>query len=84
MPIDQDGHFVIHPLLRKNRTDLGYTQEYVSECCDITPREYQNLESGRAKPSFITAIRLSIVLQFSLDDLKQEIQIRKPPLPTPR
>lgn len=70
-----------HSLLVRRRRDLGYTQEYVAECCNMTTRQIQSLEKGTSLPTFMNALRLSIVLEFSLDSLKKEVSIDGFPLP---
>ncbi len=46
------------------------TQAEVAEAAGISVRQYQNLEIGRDIPGLDTALRLSKVLNFSLDDLE--------------
>ena len=59
--------------LRRVLKDL--TQEEVAERCKISVRQYQSLEAGRCLPSYLTALRLSIVLDFSLDAMKEGVDI---------
>ena len=66
-------------ILHQRRTRLGCTQELVAEHCELSTRQYQALEMGHALPSLPTAIRLSVVLDFSLDALKGEVDVS--PLP---
>lgn len=67
-------------ILFHQRSNLGYKQEYVAECCGLTTRQYQALEKGSSLPSFENALRLSIVLDFSLDSLKSEVKVVVLPL----
>jgi len=62
-------------LLHQCRTRLGCTQELVAERCELSTRQYQALEMGHALPSLPTAIRLAVVLGFSLDALKDEVDV---------
>lgn len=60
--------------LYHKRTDAGYTQKKVAEECNMSLRQYQSLEAGHSLPTFVTALRLSIVLDFSLDYMKSEVR----------
>ena len=59
--------------LYHRRIDLGYTQKRVADDCNISLRQYQSLETGHSLPTLVTALRLSIVLDFSLETFKSEV-----------
>lgn len=68
-----DINLAFSTILYQHRKALGYTQEFVAEHCGFSSRQYQSLEMGRSLPSFLNAIRLSILLEFSLDEFKNEV-----------
>ena len=65
----RDEQLLFGERLRARRNAAGYTQEYVAEQAGITLRYYQMLERGEKNVSLDTLIRLSRVLQASVDYL---------------
>lgn len=57
----------------QRRTSYHLTQKEVAEYSGISIRHYQDLEMGRSSPSLATALRLAVVLDFSLDLFKSEV-----------
>ena len=49
------------------------SQKEMSERCDLSIRHYQDLEMGRVNPALSTAVRISAILDISLDSLKSEV-----------
>ncbi|MBC8569322.1 helix-turn-helix transcriptional regulator [Zongyangia hominis] len=68
-------------MLVRRRSELGYTQEHVAEKCNISARQYQAWEKGDCLPTLPHAIQLAIVLDFSLDSLKKEVNLDAVSLP---
>lgn len=64
-----DERLLLGERLRNRRNALGYTQEYVAEQVDITPRYYQMLERGEKNVSLDTLILLSRTMNISIDFL---------------
>lgn len=58
-----------HEKLRDSRKASGMTQRSVAQFLGISERAYQHYESGSREPNIKTLIRLSILLDISLDDL---------------
>ena len=55
------------------RTEHKLTQKEMAELCGYSLRHYQDLEMGRCAPKLEQTVRLSILLDFSLDVLKKEV-----------
>ena len=70
--IKRTGPELLKRLLRQ-REKHRLTQEEVAERAGITTRAYSYLESGIHTPTLQTALYLSCVLDFSLDELNAEI-----------
>lgn len=65
----QDEQILFGERLRAKRKAASYTQEYVAEQAGISLRYYQMVERGEKNVSLDTLIRLSRVLQASVDHL---------------
>ena len=59
--------------LLQYRTQHRMTQKRMAEICDLSLRQYQNLELGHSLPSFEKGIQIAALLDLSLDALKLEI-----------
>jgi len=55
--------------MKSKRLQLGYTQERVAELTDISFSTYSKIENAIQSPSLDTLIRISIVLDISMDYL---------------
>lgn len=55
--------------LRSVRERKQLTQRDMAEKLSLTETAYRNIESGRNRPSFTTAIRISKVLDSSIESL---------------
>ena len=55
--------------MKSKRLQLGYTQERVAELTDISFSTYSKIENEIQSPSLDTLIRISIVLDISMDYL---------------
>ena len=55
--------------MKSKRLQLGYTQEKVAELTDISFSTYSKIENAIQSPSLDTLIRISIVLDISMDYL---------------
>ena len=55
--------------MKSKRLQLGYTQEKVAELTDISFSTYSKIENAIQSPSLHTLIRISIVLDISMDYL---------------
>ena len=55
--------------MKSKRFPLGYTQERVAELTDISFSTYSKIENAIQSPSLDTLIRISIVLDISMDYL---------------
>lgn len=53
--------------IRKKRRSLGLTQEYVSEKVDVSASFYSHIENATRKAGMNTFVRISAVLDISLD-----------------
>ena len=69
MRLTHDEQLLFGERLRAKRNAVGFSQEYVAEQADITLRYYQMIERGEKNISLDTLIRLSRVLQVSIDYL---------------
>ena len=54
--------------LKNKRRANGLTQKQAAEIAGMSETQYQAYEQGRREPSFVTAVRLSRALCFSLDE----------------
>jgi uncharacterized Tic20 family protein len=50
------------------RQQKGFTQEQLAECCDVSTRTIQRIESGEVEPRSFTRNNLSNVLGFDLGE----------------
>ncbi len=55
--------------LKELRVSKGLSQHFMAEQLNINDRSYQNYEYGKREPNIETLIRLSSILDVSLDDL---------------
>lgn len=55
--------------LKAKRLQLGYTQENVAELSNISFSTYSKIENAIQSPSLDTLIRISVVLDISIDYL---------------
>lgn len=55
--------------LRTFRRDRGLSQTRLAELLGVSPRVYHRWESGSATPRFDTVVKLSEILEVSLDEL---------------
>lgn len=55
------------------RMDKHLSQRAMAELCGVSWRHYHDLEMGFVDPALSTAVRISAVLDFSLDTLKSEV-----------
>ena len=53
--------------IKKRRQALGITQEYIANILDVNPSHISNIECGRANPSLTALVKISNILQFSVD-----------------
>ncbi len=59
--------------IKNARTKKKYTQEYVSECCNITPQHMSNIENGKTKVSLPTLIAIANCIEVSIDELLSDV-----------
>lgn len=55
--------------LKELRVSKGLSQHFMAEQLNINDRSYQNYEYGKREPNIETLIRLSAILDVSLDNL---------------
>lgn len=55
--------------IRSRRLELNLTQEAVAFEADISPRHYQQLESGAANPTYMTLFEVARVLGVTVAGL---------------
>jgi len=67
-------------LLRRIRTDCGFTQQKMAEKIDLSIRQYQNLEANAQLPGY--GVLKSIVEQLHVNP--RELFFRKEDVPSPR
>lgn len=60
---------LFHEKLRSVREEQKLTQHTVAKKLGITDRSYQNYEYGNREPNIETLIRLSYILDITLDEL---------------
>lgn len=58
-----------HEKLRELRISNELSQHFMAEHLQINDRSYQNYEYGKREPNIETLIRLSAILNVSLDEL---------------
>lgn len=54
------------------RIERELSQEKMAELCGLSPRHYHDLELGKVNPHLDTVVRLSSLLDISIDNLSQE------------
>jgi transcriptional regulator with XRE-family HTH domain len=75
---DEDVKF--GDLLRRIRTDRGFTQQKMAEKIDLSIRQYQNLEANTQLPGY--SVFKSIVEQLQVNPC--ELFFRKEDVPNPK
>ncbi len=58
-------------IVRENRAEKHYTQEWLAELVDITARHMYTVEYGEAEVGLRTAVALADILDIDLNILKQ-------------
>ena len=58
---------VIGQKIKERRTSLNITQDYVASILDVNPSHVSNIECGRAHPSLTALVKISNILQCSMD-----------------
>ena len=58
--------------IKKRRRALSITQEYIANILDVNPSHISNIECGRANPSLTALIKISNILQCSVDTFIDE------------
>ena len=66
-------NMIFSRVMLQRRISKNLTQSQAAERCGLSLRGYQKLESGRAVPSFASALHISNELDFSLDQIKKEV-----------
>lgn len=56
-------------ILRKQRRELNYSQEYIALQLDITQKAYSDIENGKTTLKDKTRLKLAEILNLSPDDL---------------
>ena len=59
-------------VIRQHRSKQGFTQEQLGEILDVTKVTIRNWEKKRTTPNVHEILKLSAVLEVSLDDLMNE------------
>lgn len=60
------------------RTKHGLTQQKVAESVSISERWYQRLEKGENLPSALVMLRLILLLNIDIEDLREEVGLIAP------
>ena len=55
--------------LKNMRISRGFTQATLGEMVDVTQQSIQAIETGKAKPSYDTLVKLSKALGCTVDEL---------------
>ena len=66
-------NMIFSRVMLNQRISKNMTQSQAAERCGLSLRGYQKLESGRAAPTFASALYISNELDFSLDQIKNEV-----------
>lgn len=53
--------------IRKRRTELHITQEFIANQLDVNPSHISNIECGRANPSLTALVKIANILRCSVD-----------------
>jgi transcriptional regulator with XRE-family HTH domain len=64
--------------VRARRLALNLTQEYVAFEAGLSPRHYQQLESGAANPTYATLFEVARVLDVAVADLLDPGRVLRP------
>ena len=64
---------ILAKVLRTQRTKAKLTQKALAEKANIKQPYYSDIERGLCAPSLKTCLKLSVVLGFSMDDLKESV-----------
>lgn len=65
----EEQNEVIGERIRRMREQVGWTQETLAELINISPVHLSRIENGKVTPRIDILIRLSEVLQVSIDEL---------------
>lgn len=60
-------------MLYHSRKTQKITQKDAAEQCDLSLRQYQNIESGYTNPKLTSAIKIAKAMHLHLDDLQKEV-----------
>lgn len=60
------------------RTKHGLTQQKVAESVSVSERWYQRLEKGENLPSALVMLRLILLLDIDIEDLREEVGLTVP------
>ena len=60
---------VFHESLKKNRINNGKTQKQMAELLSMATNAYQRYELGTSEPNIQKLLKISAILNVSLDDL---------------
>ena len=61
-------------LANRKFAELGLKKGYVAECVGIAPETLSRILKAKHNPSLSVAVSLSYILEFSLDDIKDDIK----------
>lgn len=62
------------------RMERGYTQWQVAEAISVTVRWYQRVEKGEKLPGTIAMLRLILLLDIDVEQLREEVGLNEVPL----
>ena len=51
------------------RAEMGYTQEFIAEKCDISQRAVHNIEHEKSMPRLNTVVKLSKCFGVTVDEM---------------
>ena len=51
------------------RAEMGYTQEYIADKCDISQRTVHNIEHEKSMPRLNTVVKLSRCFGVTVDEM---------------
>lgn len=54
------------------RTEQGHTQDWVAKEAGISDRWYKAIESGKVRPSFSIAMKISVVLKLDMNQFLRD------------
>lgn len=53
--------------IKERRIELSLTQEHIANILDVNPSHISNIETGHARPSLITLVKIANIMQCSVD-----------------